>query len=32
MIEIALSRLFDRLGALADRWSIYFFPAPPTSE
>jgi hypothetical protein len=29
MIEIALSRLFDSLSALADRWSQYFFPTPP---
>jgi hypothetical protein len=28
MIEIALSRLFDSLSTFADRWSVYFFPAP----
>jgi hypothetical protein len=32
MIEIALSRMFQRLSALADRWSVYFFPIPPASE
>lgn len=30
MIEIALSRLFDCLSELADRWSLYFFPIPPS--
>jgi hypothetical protein len=30
MIEMGLSRLFQRLATLADRWSIYLFPIPPS--
>jgi len=30
MIEIALSRLFDRLSMLAESLSVRFFPIPPS--
>jgi hypothetical protein len=29
MIEITLSRIFNQVSALADRWALIFFPTPP---